>query len=139
MDCQASSQTRARSSAASAPRQPSRRPPPCKGCLWALKVDRGTWFGEKAEYTFGIQIMPLTPITEILVRPSWINASRAAWSAINDATDQWKAFIIIAASTLDPDKAWRDAQALTAFDDGMTKTNLLYWLATRGKVRVRVS
>ena len=29
--------------------------------------------------------MPLTPITELLVRPSWVNASRAAWSAVKGA------------------------------------------------------
>ena len=33
------------------------------------QVDRGTWFGDQPDYTFGIQIMPLTPITELLVRP----------------------------------------------------------------------
>ena len=29
--------------------------------------------------------MPLTPITELLVRPSWVNTSRAAWSAVKGA------------------------------------------------------
>ena len=29
--------------------------------------------------------MPLTPITDLLVRPSWVNASRAAWSAVKGA------------------------------------------------------
>jgi len=104
------------------------------GCLWSLKVDRGTWFGDRPDYTFGIQIMPLTPVTELLVRPSWVNASRAAWSsAVDSATDQWKAFLITAASTLEPEKAWKDAQDLTAFDNGNSRTNMLYWAATRGK------
>jgi endoglucanase Acf2 len=36
----------------------------------STQVDRGTWFGDQPDYTFGIQIMPVTPITELLVRPS---------------------------------------------------------------------
>ena len=102
------------------------------GCLWSTKVDRSTWFGDAPEYTFGIQIMPLTPVTELLLRPVWLRAARPAWSAAEKhATDAWRAFLIGASAVLDPDDAWSDADALKAFDNGNSKTNMLYWVGTR--------
>ena len=34
---------------------------------------------------------------------------------------------------IDPDQAYQEALALTKYDDGNTKSNALYWVATRGE------
>ena len=33
---------------------------------------------------------------------------------------------------IDPDQAYEEALRLTKYDDGNTKSNTLYWVATRG-------
>ncbi|WP_437324965.1 glycosyl hydrolase [Sorangium sp. So ce381] len=102
------------------------------GVLWSTKADFGTWFGANPEYVYGIQLLPITPISESLISTDWIDD---AWPAISDSTqdaeDPWKAFLIAAHATVDKEAAWEDAQALTALDDGLSRTALLYWIATR--------
>lgn len=39
--------------------------------------------------------------------------------------------MIQAQGVIDKDAAWNAAQALGSYDDGNSKTNVLYWLATR--------
>jgi len=104
--------------------------------IWDTKVDHSTWFGSNTEFIFGIEIMPVTPITELLLRPSWVESARDKWStAIAEAGDQWRAFLIMAEGVLDPEAAWTKAASLAVYDAGNSKTNTLYWLATRGDAR----
>ncbi|WP_437324966.1 glycosyl hydrolase [Sorangium sp. So ce381] len=102
------------------------------GVLWSTKADFGTWFGANPEYVYGIQLLPITPISESLISKDWI---QDAWPAISDSTpdaeDPWKAFLIAAHATVDKEAAWEDAQTLTELDDGLSRTALLYWIATR--------
>ena len=35
-------------------------------------------------------------------------------------------------AVIDPDQAYEEALGLTKYDDGNTKSNTLYWIATRG-------
>jgi endo-1,3(4)-beta-glucanase len=37
----------------------------------------------------------------------------------------------MAHGVIDANAAWTEAKTLTDYDDGNTKTNTLYWLATR--------
>lgn len=101
--------------------------------VWSTKVDRATWFGSNVEYTFGIQAMPITPISELLLRPSWVLSSHSAWEAATDsASDQWRAFLIMMLAVIDSANAWERAQQLVLYDAGNSKTNTLHWIATRG-------
>ena len=34
-------------------------------------------------------------------------------------------------AVIDKEQAWEEARTVTAFDDGNSMTNLLYWIATR--------
>ena len=36
-------------------------------------------------------------------------------------------------AAVDPDAAWRSAQDLVRYDNGNSRTNTLYWIATRGR------
>jgi len=37
----------------------------------------------------------------------------------------------MAHAVIDPQAAWDEAQLLTSFDDGNTKSNTYYWIASR--------
>ncbi|WP_437315206.1 glycosyl hydrolase [Sorangium sp. So ce385] len=102
------------------------------GVLWSTKADFGTWFGENPEYVYGIQILPITPISESLISKDWVNYAWPAMEAASTgAEDPWNAFLIAAHATIDKEAAWEEAQAQTALDDGLSRTALLYWIATR--------
>ncbi|KAL1529838.1 hypothetical protein AB1Y20_000769 [Prymnesium parvum] len=102
------------------------------GCLWSLKADFATWFGDKVEWIYGIQIMPVTPASELLLRSDWLKQSKSIWSSgLTTDSEQWRAFFIMANAILDPGSAWDDATKLQVFDAGNTQTNTLYWVATR--------
>ncbi|HTN86238.1 MAG TPA: glycosyl hydrolase, partial [Sorangium sp.] len=102
------------------------------GVLWSTKADFSTWFGANPEYVYGIQLLPITPISESLISRKWIED---AWPTISettqDAADPWRAFLIAAQATVDKEAAWEAAQELTELDDGLSRTALLYWIATR--------
>ncbi|WP_437620605.1 glycosyl hydrolase [Sorangium sp. So ce1151] len=102
------------------------------GVLWSTKADFSTWFGANPEYVYGIQLLPITPISESLISRQWIED---AWPTISestqDAADPWRAFLIAAQATVDKEAAWEAAQELTELDDGLSQTALLYWIATR--------
>jgi endo-1,3(4)-beta-glucanase len=39
----------------------------------------------------------------------------------------------MAKAVIDPSTAWTEARPLGSYDDGNSKTNTLYWIATRPK------
>ena len=104
------------------------------GILWGTKVDHSTFFGANLEFIHGIQMLPFTPITEELLRAEWVQEE---YPVIQPATlspdigEGWKGFIYMTHAVIDPVAAWDEALTLNGYDDGNTKTNTLYWLATR--------
>lgn len=42
------------------------------GILWGTKMDYSTWFGSNPEYIHGIQMLPITPISEELLEEEWV-------------------------------------------------------------------
>ncbi|MFZ8836631.1 MAG: glycosyl hydrolase [Flavobacteriales bacterium] len=104
------------------------------GVLWSTKVDYGTFFGGNTEFIHCIQMLPFTPISETLLEPAWIEEEYPVLVTAldNPAIGQgWRGFVYMAHAVIDPVAAWYECQTLTGYDDGNTKTNTLYWLATR--------
>jgi len=103
------------------------------GMIWQLKADQGTWFGEYITYTHTIQMFPFTPITEQLLPKEWVQQEYPVVQAgLNEPVgDAWKGFIYMDHAIIDKQAAWQEVQNLTAWDDGNTLTNTLYWVATR--------
>jgi len=100
--------------------------------VWSTKVDKTTWFGPNVEYAYGIQAMPVTPVTELWLRPEWLQSTQHVWGASMDtAIEQWRGILLMMAAVLQPADAWRNANLLTLYDNGNTRTNVLYWVATR--------
>lgn len=51
--------------------------------------------------------------------------------AFDTADEAWRGYIIMAHAIIDKEAAWQEAAQLTRYDDGNTKSNTLYWIATR--------
>lgn len=104
------------------------------GVLWSTKVDFATFFGANPEYIYGIQMLPFTPATEDLLSPAWVTD---AWpeflSAAATATAEWRGFMLMAHAVVDPVAAASEIQSLTAYDNGNSAANTLYWVGTRSR------
>ena len=106
------------------------------GIQWSTKVDYGTWFGANVEFIHCIQMLPFIPISEELLRETWI---KEEYNVLSEAygrqdpplSEEWKGYIIMAHAVIDPNAAYSEALQLTRYDDGNTKSNTLYWIATR--------
>ena len=111
----------------------------CIGIVWSFKYEVGTWFSSmtaQLEHVHGIQILPITPATEALVRKEWItetwpNNLAPLTSRTPAPTSEWWSVLYAAYSHINPNDAWTKAQTLTAYDDGLSKTQLLYHIATQ--------
>lgn len=104
------------------------------GVLWSTKVDYATFFGANVEYIHGIQYIPFTPITEEYLTNDWILEEYPVVSTALSSgglEEGWRGFIYMAHSILSKDQAWNEVKTLKSYDDGNTKTNTLYWVATR--------
>jgi len=104
----------------------------CVGILFETRAYFGTFFGANPEYVYGIQMLPYTPASEALVSPAWVGD---AWpkmqAAAAGATQEWRGFLYMAHATVAPVAAWTEATSLTAWDDGNSNTNTLWWVASR--------
>jgi len=88
------------------------------------------------EYIHAIQMLPFTPITEELLPKTWISyeypiLAQALTRANPKLDDPWKGFIVMAQAIIDKNAAWTSAQSLQSYDNGNSKTNTLYFIATR--------
>ncbi len=102
------------------------------GVLWSTKAGYETFFGNRPEFIHGIQMLPFTPISEELLGPGWVSESYPLFSTNYDTADEgWRGFMVMAKAVFDSDAALREVRDLRSFDDGNTRSNTLYWLATR--------
>ena len=53
------------------------------------------------------------------------------WSYLGGASEGWKGYIYMAHAIIDKISAWNEVNTLNEFDSGNSKTNTLYWVATR--------
>ncbi|CAM9323676.1 unnamed protein product [Ectocarpus sp. 4 AP-2014] len=104
------------------------------GMVASLEAVQLTWFGDNVEYVHCINMMPFTPITEDLLHRDYMEQEWPVLEAAFDGREpdpQWAGFIYLAASVVLPVEAWANLTALDIFDNGNSKTNSLYWIATR--------
>ncbi|PWA00272.1 hypothetical protein BB558_003690 [Smittium angustum] len=104
------------------------------GILWETSAQYTTWFGNNAEYIYGIQMLPFTPITFSLLNRTWL---QSAWPVIKSRTinsgrtvsDDWKGFMLMAGAIVDKSNVTNMINALNTYDNGNSKTNVLWWLS----------
>ncbi|CAL5369709.1 unnamed protein product [Camellia sinensis] len=107
------------------------------GVLWANKRDNGLWFApaEWRECRVGIQLLPLSPITEVLFCESGFVRDLVAWASTalerEGVLEGWKGFLHALEGVYDKENALRKIRNLNGFDDGNSLTNLLWWIHSR--------
>lgn len=104
------------------------------GVLWSTKVDYLTFFGDNQEYIHGIQMLPFTPASEFLLDKKWVElASPVYWKNGDKIDDAWKGFLIMTDAIIKPEESWNKINALTKYDNGNSKSNTLYFVASQFK------
>ena len=115
------------------------------GMLWQNLAQYQTWFGPAAYLVHGIQVLPVTDVTEfVLDRTLTASGELEVFSSSCAATpecksDGWAAFAAMERALVDPLAAWREVCALgdsvfssaSPAGNGNSRLNALYWIATR--------
>ncbi len=110
----------------------------CVGRLSGTWANFGTWFsdgtGTDTFKVYGIQMLPFTPMSEALLSPAWV---ADAWPLMGPAADAagvwagWKMLLHMGHAAAVGDAAWSEVAPLTDVEDGNSRTNALWWVATR--------
>ncbi|KAJ8530521.1 hypothetical protein ON010_g14391 [Phytophthora cinnamomi] len=107
------------------------------GQVAATKVSYTTWFGPQVEHIHLINMIPFTPITDAFLKPAYVQEEypilqqQAFDRAENPIDDRWKGYAYLDLAIIDPTTAWTKVQNMSFFDDGSSRANSLYWIATR--------
>jgi endo-1,3(4)-beta-glucanase len=103
------------------------------GILWSTKAQYATFFCGAEECIHGIQMIPFTPITEALLEPTWVAEEYPyVFGKLTPASgESWRGFIYLDHAVIDAAAAWQQVKTLGTYDDGNTKSNSLYWVASR--------
>ncbi|KAF3443937.1 hypothetical protein FNV43_RR13627 [Rhamnella rubrinervis] len=107
------------------------------GVLWSNKRDSGLWFApaESRESRLGIQVLPLSPITEVLFSDASYVKELVDWSLPAfkrvGVVEGWKNFLYAMEGIYDKESALEKIRSLKAFDDGNSFSNLLWWIHSR--------
>ncbi|KAL6553097.1 hypothetical protein OROGR_006939 [Orobanche gracilis] len=107
------------------------------GVLWANKRDSGLWFAPPAwrECRSGIQLLPLSPISEALFSDVGYAEELVKWTLPalerEGVGDGWKGFLYALQGVYDKEMALNNIGKLKGYDDGNSLTNLLWWIYSR--------
>jgi len=116
------------------------------GIVWSSMAQFGTWFGNAAYLPYGIQLLPLTPISEQRDNLQWMNEmyypfSNACNKDFTCTLNGWSFLELAALATVG-----HDGTALESVDElpeeayesaggnGHSKSNTLWYIATRPEV-----
>lgn len=103
------------------------------GVLWGTKRDPGLWFAPPSDLKkrLGIQVLPLTPYTERLFTDMSYAKELVAWANSATDVDEWNGFLVALQAIYDRKGAIAKIKTLSAFDDGNSLSNMLWWAYTR--------
>jgi endo-1,3(4)-beta-glucanase len=122
--------------------------PKIVGMIWSMLVQEQTWFGNEEWKSYGIQLMPLTPLAELRDDPAWVKEMLPKFNATctNDPVcieQGWSILIYACMATIGNWKeAWDGMQSLdmdvfdSAGGNGHSMTNTLWYIATRPDVHI---
>lgn len=115
------------------------------GICWSTMIEFGTWFGREPYLVYGIQLLPLTPISENLVELDWAFEMYKPFAQECDADCEkngWSTLVLAVLATVGHTQlAAQKAQALSAdvYDtpggNGHSTSNTLWFISTRPQVR----
>ncbi|KAJ4867719.1 glycosyl hydrolase family 81 protein [Raphanus sativus] len=107
------------------------------GVLWSTKRDSSLWFGDREwkECRLGQQLLPLIPVSEILFSDVKFVKQLVKWTRPalkrDGVKDGWKGFVYALESVYSKYEALEKVRGLQEFDDGNSRSNLLWWVHSR--------
>ncbi|KAI9127911.1 hypothetical protein K1719_000904 [Acacia pycnantha] len=105
------------------------------GILWSNKRDSILWWApaDCRSCRLLIQVLPLTPITEVLFSDVGYVKELVEWTEVEQNADETRTgFTYALEGIYDKQNALRKIRKLSNFDDGNSLTNLLWWVYSRG-------
>ncbi|KAJ7569304.1 hypothetical protein O6H91_01G071400 [Diphasiastrum complanatum] len=102
--------------------------------LWASKRDSGLWFApaDWLECRLGIQLLPITPITDYLFKDVEFVQELVEWTwpALSrpGVGDGWKGFVYALQAMYARGPALSNTLSLQSHDDGNSLSNMLWWI-----------
>ena len=104
----------------------------CVGRRFADGADRGTFFGTAPQEVDLIQMLPFSPVSEVLLSPDWVAQQ---WPVLaRTRSDGWNDLVAANQAIVEPAQAWAaalDCSAHNCFGSGTTLADTLYWIASR--------
>ncbi|CAJ1946260.1 unnamed protein product [Cylindrotheca closterium] len=118
--------------------------PAVVGILWSTMAHYGTWFGNKPYYIYGIQLLPLTPVSELRDDVEWSKEMLPPFSSSCDVscrTSGWSVGVLAILATVGH-KGIAFEQAIELPDSsfegpaggGHSRSNTLWHISTRPDV-----
>uniref|UniRef100_A0AAV1UC02 glucan endo-1,3-beta-D-glucosidase n=1 Tax=Peronospora matthiolae TaxID=2874970 RepID=A0AAV1UC02_9STRA len=105
------------------------------GVVGELSVVYNTWFGNRAVYIHGINMLPFTPITPQLLDEKFVAREYPILSQDLpdlDPHDIWRSIVVMDHAILDAAEGWEElTKTVESFDTWSSRTNAMYWIATR--------
>lgn len=101
------------------------------------KVLHTTWFGYFEEYIQLINMIPFTPVTDQFISKEFMQEdfpiikSKGIMRTSPKISEEWKGYAYMSYAILNASESWDVINSLTCFDDGNSKSNALFWVATR--------
>lgn len=105
------------------------------GVAGEMSVVYSTWFGDKAVYVHGINMLPFTPITTQLLNEAYVAYEYALLRQDYQnlpSNDIWRSIVVLDHAILDAASAWDElTTSVNAYDSWNSASNSMYWIATR--------
>jgi len=106
------------------------------GQVAELLITFSTFFGNRPEYVHGINILPFTPITELLLDENFVEQQ---YPVLLDQTkntaevsqDSWRSTIYLEHAIIDSLASFKELASVQGLDDGNSWSNSFYWIFTR--------
>jgi endo-1,3(4)-beta-glucanase len=116
------------------------------GMLWSSMAQQQTWFGVATYFIHGIQMLPVTPVSEALLEPAWLAEETKVYEAACDEDcikQGWSVPLEMAKAVHNPEGSVAAIKKLPPFvfdsanagGNGNSRTGAYYWAATRGSVK----
>jgi endo-1,3(4)-beta-glucanase len=117
--------------------------PKVVGMLWSFLAQEQTWFGNQAWASYGIQLMPVTPTSQYRDTVPWVEEmlpdfNASCYSDPVCKAQGWSILVLTCQATVGKwQEAWAGLQMLsdavfeTAGGNGHSRSNSLWWIATR--------
>ncbi|KAI7832138.1 endo-1,3(4)-beta-glucanase [Kickxella alabastrina] len=103
------------------------------GILWSSKADFATFFGSNPEFVYGIQFLPYTPASALLLKRQWV---ADIWPkflcevAERSQSEPWREIIHLAYAVVNKKQTAHWNKDISSHDDGNSASNSYYWIAT---------